>query len=45
MIANEFVVLCNEYGIDPSTVAEDMVAAGLRSISVDEARKFIEENY
>jgi hypothetical protein len=45
MIANEFVALCNEYGVDPSLVAEDMMAAGLRSITVEQARKFIEDNY
>ena len=45
IIADEFACLCSGYGIDPSIVAEDMFAAGWRSISVDEARKFIEENY
>ena len=45
IIADEFVCLCSEYGIDPSIVAEDMLAAGLKSVSVEDVRKFIEENY
>jgi hypothetical protein len=45
MIADEFVSLCSEYGVDPSIVAEDMLAAGLKSVSGEDVRAFIEENY
>ena len=45
IIADEFVCLCSEYGIAPELVAEDMLAAGLKSVSVKDVRKFIEENY
>jgi len=41
----QFVSLCEEYGIAPEIVAEDMVAAGMKSVSVEAVRKFIEENY
>jgi hypothetical protein len=44
-LADEFVSLCEEYGIAPELVAEDMLAAGLKSVSVEDVRTFIEENY
>jgi hypothetical protein len=45
IIADEFVSLCEEYGIAPELVAEDMMYKGLKSVSVEDVRVFIEENY
>lgn len=50
MTANEFVILCNEYGIDPAIAVEsdevrDALTDSLTSGSNDGVRKAIEDSF
>jgi hypothetical protein len=45
MTTIEFVCICNEYGIAPAIVAEDLTNAGITGINETTLRTWLESQY